>query len=43
MERLLPDIAEVLNASDDLGESADEFEGRIITLAVGAEDGSIPW
>ena len=43
MERLLPDIAEVLNAGDDLGESADEFEGRIVTLAVGAEDGGIPW
>ena len=36
MERLLPDIAEVLNAGDDLGESADELEGRIVTLAVGA-------
>ncbi|MBT9166090.1 MAG: CRISPR-associated endonuclease Cas1 [Chloroflexi bacterium] len=43
MERLLPDIAEVLNAGDDLGESAEEFEGRIITLAVGAEDWGIPW
>jgi len=36
MERLLPDIAEVLDARDDLGESAEEFEGRIVTLAVGA-------
>jgi CRISPR-associated protein Cas1 len=35
MERLLPDIAEVLNASDDLGEGADEFEGRIVALASG--------
>jgi CRISPR-associated protein Cas1 len=43
MERLLPDIAEVLNAGDDLGESAQEFEGRIVTLAVGAEDWGIPW
>jgi len=36
MERLLPDIAEVLGVSDDTGESADELEGRIVTLAVGA-------
>jgi len=43
MGRLLPDIAEVLNASDDLGESAEEFEGRIVTLAGGAEDGGVPW
>jgi len=39
MERLLPDIAEVLGVSDDIGESADELEGRIITLAIGAENG----
>jgi len=38
MERLLPDIAEVLGVSDDIGESADELEGRIVTLAVGAQD-----
>ncbi len=35
MERLLPDIAEVLNVGDDTGEGAEEFEGRIVTLAVG--------
>jgi CRISPR-associated protein Cas1 len=35
MERLLPDIAEVLDVGDDTGESADEFEGRIVTLAIG--------
>jgi CRISPR-associated protein Cas1 len=35
MERLLPDIAEVLNAGDDTGESADELEGRIVPLAIG--------
>ncbi len=40
MERIIPDIAEVLGVSDDTGESADEFEGRIVTLAIGAEDGS---
>ena len=39
MERLLPDIAEVLGVTDDTGESADELEGRIVTLAIGAEDG----
>jgi CRISPR-associated protein Cas1 len=38
MERIIPDIAEVLGVSDDTGESADEFEGRIVTLAIGAED-----
>jgi CRISPR-associated protein Cas1 len=43
MERLLPDIAEVLDVSYDDGESADEFEGRIVTLAVGTEDGDVPW
>ena len=42
MERILPDIAEVLDAGDDLGESPDEFEGRIVTLAVGAEDWGVP-
>ncbi len=43
MERLLPDIAEVLGVSDDTGEGPDEFEGRIVTLAVGTEDGSFSW
>jgi len=43
MERIFPDIAEVLDAGDDLGESPDEFEGRIVTLAVGAEDWGVPW
>ena len=38
MERILPDIAEVLGVSNDTGESADELEGRIVTLASGAED-----
>jgi CRISPR-associated protein Cas1 len=36
MERILPDIAEVLDVNDDYGESAEELEGRIITLAAGA-------
>lgn len=43
MERILPDIAEVLGVGHDDGESAEELEGRIITLAVGAEDRSLPW
>jgi len=38
MERILPDIAEVLGVSNDTGEGADELEGRIVTLASGAED-----
>ena len=43
MDRLLPDIAEVLGAGDDLGEGPDELEGRIVTLAVRAEDRGFPW
>lgn len=43
MERLLPDIAEVLGVSDDSGESPEEFEGRIVTLAAGAEDRGLHW
>lgn len=35
MERILPDIAEVLNARDDLRESTEELEGRIVTLDAG--------
>lgn len=42
MERILPDIAEVLDAGDDLGESPDEFEGRIVTLALTTRDRDIP-
>ncbi len=42
MERLLPNIAEVLDARDDRGEGADEFEGRAVTLALRSETGSIP-
>ena len=41
MERLLPDIAEVLGVSDDVGESPDELEGRIVTLAIGTQNGDI--
>lgn len=42
MDRILPDIAEVLNAPDDLGESPGELEGRIVTLADRAQDGGLP-
>lgn len=42
MDRVLPDIVEVLGVSDDSGENTSEFEGRIIALAVGTEDGDIP-
>ncbi len=43
MNRILPDIAEVLDASDDLGESPGELEGKLITLDDRARDGSLPW
>ncbi len=33
MNRILPDIAEVLDARDDLGESPDELEGRAVSMA----------
>jgi CRISPR-associated protein Cas1 len=43
MERILPDIAEVLvDAGDDLGESPGELEGRAISLAGFADDWSLP-
>jgi len=43
IQRILPDIVEVLDARDDLGESPDEFEGRIISLAERAQDGGLYW
>jgi CRISPR-associated protein Cas1 len=42
MERLLPDIAEVLGVSDDPGEGPDELEGRAVSLADPTETGSVP-
>lgn len=42
MERLLPDIAEVLGAGDDLEERPDELEGRAVTLADPAGAGGVP-
>jgi CRISPR-associated protein Cas1 len=43
LDRVLPDIAEVLGATDDLAESPDEFEGRIVTLADRVPDGGLYW
>jgi len=43
MERIIPDIAEVLGARDDSAESPDELEGRIVTLASGAENRRVRW
>jgi CRISPR-associated protein Cas1 len=42
MDRLLPDIAEVLGVSNDPGESAAEMEGRAVTLALGNPLGDVP-
>lgn len=42
MDRILPDIAEVLNACDDPGESAEELEGRAHSLADGGTPGGLP-
>jgi CRISPR-associated protein Cas1 len=41
MDRILPDIAEVLDARDDLEESPGELEGRAVSLAGGTGDGSL--
>lgn len=42
MDRILPDIKEVLNAGDDCRETADELEGLAVSLADGNQDGGIP-
>lgn len=42
MQRILPDIAEVLGAPDNLGESPDEMEGRAVTLAPGDPPRDVP-
>lgn len=42
MDRVLPDIAEVLDARDDLGERAEELEGRAVSLDDRTETGNLP-
>ena len=42
LERILPDIAEVLDAGDALEERPGELEGRAVSLADRAGDGSVP-
>lgn len=42
MDRIIPDIAEVLDVSNDLGEAPEELEGRAISLADGTEAGGVP-
>jgi CRISPR-associated protein Cas1 len=42
MDRILPDIAEVLGAADDHGEAPEELEGRAVALADGDPPGSVP-
>jgi CRISPR-associated protein Cas1 len=42
MDRILPDIAEVLNAGDDSGEIAAELEGRAVSLVDGGTPGDLP-
>jgi CRISPR-associated protein Cas1 len=41
MERILPDIAEVLHVADDPGESPEELEGRAVALADRAGNGRV--
>jgi CRISPR-associated protein Cas1 len=42
MDRILPDIAEVLDAGDDLGEIPGELEGRAVSLADPVAPGNLP-
>lgn len=42
MDRILPDIAEVLGVADDPGESPEEMEGRAVSMASGDPPGSVP-
>ncbi len=42
MDRILPDIKEVLGAGDDLGETAEELEGRAVSLADRGTPGDLP-
>jgi CRISPR-associated protein Cas1 len=42
LDRILPDIKEVLGVGDDSGESPEEFEGRAVSLADRGEPGDVP-
>jgi CRISPR-associated protein Cas1 len=42
MDRILPDITEVLGAGDDRGETPEELEGRAVTLADRGQTGDVP-
>lgn len=42
MDRIVPDIAEVLDAGDDRGETPEEFEGRAVSLADPGADRGLP-
>jgi len=42
MDRIIPDIVEVLGVGDDSGETAEELEGRAVSLANGGADGNLP-
>jgi len=41
MQKILPDIAEVLDAGDDLGEIPGELEGRAVSLAAATPPGGL--
>jgi CRISPR-associated protein Cas1 len=42
MDRILPDVKEVLGAGDDSGEAAEELEGRAVSLADRGTPGDLP-
>jgi CRISPR-associated endonuclease/helicase Cas3 len=43
LQRVLPDIAEVLGVSNDPGETAEELEGRAVSMAAGSPTGDPAW
>ena len=42
MDRILPDITEVLGVTHDPGETAEDLEGRAVTLADRDQAGGLP-
>src|SRR5262249_2892554 len=42
LDRIGQDVKEVLGAGDDSGETAEEFEGRVVSLADGGTPGGLP-